>query len=296
MGEMYVFSASALLALSTVFAHYLSKGINPLILVFYSFLITFVLFNFLGASRRDKFIILIKNNWQWVLFVNISTTVDWLLIFIALKYVSAALINCFVFGVAPIATLILGIKKYYSKWLFAKDAMICFLITTLLVTLSIIYYHNNFGIISNAYVIFGIILSCISGLATGATVYGCKMLHERGFSAKSVMKSRFIVITIVALILLLHSEITIMIPMSNILNVVLLSFLFIIIPIFLLQKGIEKTTPIVTSIIASLIPVLTYLFQFFEPEFKFDWSESFIILLLSGVVCTITFMKQKTKV
>lgn len=297
MGIFFVFSASILLALSTVFAHYMTKGINPLVIVFYSFLIAFIFFNLVGIKNKS-FFNLIKLNWKWAIFVNITTAIDWLFIFISLKYISAALINCFVFGVAPIATLILEFKSYTSKGLFLKDLIVCFLISILLFILSMIYYHNNINVvnISGNGIKWGIFLSCISGLATGATVYGCKALHSCGFTTNSVMRSRFVIIIIMAMTLLLSDQVNFHLTLSAISNIILLSFIFVIVPTFLLQKGIELTIPILTTIITSLIPVLTYLFQFFEPDFIFNWKEVMIISILSIVVFIATFLKQQAKV
>lgn len=78
-------------------------------------------------------------------------------------------------------------------------------------------------------------------------------------------------------------------------DIVLLTFIFVIIPTFLLQKGIERTLPIMTTIITSLIPVLTYLFQFLEPDFTFDLKEIMIIMVLSCVVIISTIHKKLLK-
>lgn len=296
MGEALVLSSSVLLALSTVFAHYLTKGLDPLVIVFYSFLLSFIFFNFTGL-RNKSIISLIKNNWKWVIFVNITTALDWLLIFIALKYISAALINCFVFGLAPIATLLLTYKNYPSRKAFVKDLVICCLISLLLICLSIVYYQNNNGIsnLSATNILWGILFSSISGLATGATIYGCKKLQIVGFSTNSVMRSRFIAIIIMAILLLKFNQASLALDIGTSTDIVLLTFIFVIIPTFLLQKGIERTLPIMTTIITSLIPVLTYLFQFLEPDFIFDLKEIMIITVLSCVVIISTIHKKLLK-
>lgn len=293
MGEVFIFSSSVLLALSTVFAHYLTKGINPLVIVLYTFSIAFILFNLIELKNKS-FLLLIKANWRWVIFVNITTALDWLLIFVALKYISAALINCFVFGLAPVVTLLLTLKTYTSKRLFLKDLITCILISLLLISLSIVYYQNNSSnsSFSKMDIFLGIFLSCISGIATGATVYGCKMLHSLRFSTNLVMRSRFLIIIIMALVILTVNHVNLYLSISSITNIILLSFLFVVFPTFLLQKGIEHTLPVVTTIITSLVPVLTYLFQLLEPGFIFRWKELFIIVILSSIVILATFLKQ----
>lgn len=290
MGLVYCFSASIMLAISTVFAHYITKGLNPLVIVLYSFSISFVFFNITGVKDKS-FFKLAKTNWKWVIWINLSTAIDWLLIFISLEYISAALINCFVFGAAPIATLFLSLKSYNRKRVLVKDSITCGLIAMLLVLLSIIYYHNN--TISFETFIYGVILSAISGLATGGTVYGGKQLQIRGFSTNAVMRSRFLATIIMALIMIgYNSNISFSINPIDLLNIVVLSFLFVIIPTFLLQKGIERTVPVMAAIITSLIPALTYIFQIFEPGFTFYWQEMIVILALSFVVFIAAFIKQ----
>ncbi|RTL00627.1 MAG: hypothetical protein EKK57_06750 [Proteobacteria bacterium] len=294
MGKIFVLSSSILLALSTVFAHYLIKGINPLTMVLYSFSISLVFFNLL-ATKDKTFLSLVKANLGWVIFVNITTALDWLLIFVALRYISASLINCFVFGAAPIAALLLTFKTYTSRKIFFRDLISCILICFLLIILSICYLDTNViapDSIKN--ILWGIFLSSISGLATGATIYGCKKLQLLGFSTISVMRSRFVIIIAIALILILLDNIPLALPFSSIIDIVILSFLFVIIPTFLLQKGIERTLPVVTTIITSLVPVLTYIFQFFEPDFVFSWNEILIISALSIVVILANLFQQKS--
>lgn len=291
MGGIFIFLASILLALSTVLAHHITQGVNPIVIVFYSFSIAFIFFNIIGLKNQTFFNLIIKNL-KFVMFVNISTAIDWLLIFIALKYINAALINCFVFGVAPIATLILDFKSYNTKIKIIQDTAVCVLISILLFALSIIYYQNNNMNITADHIKLGILLSCISGMATGATVYGCKKLQNCGFNTNSVMRSRFVVIIFIALIWIIYKNIDISLSFSAMNNIVLLSFIFIILPTFFLQKGIELTIPVSAAIITSLIPALTYVFQMFEPNSVFELKEMITITILSSVVFIATISKN----
>jgi len=47
----------------------------------------------------------------------------------------------------------------------------------------------------------------------------------------------------------------------------LLATLFIILPSFLLQKGLETTSAVTAVIVSSSIPVITYLFQIIDPRY-----------------------------
>lgn len=290
MGIIYVILASMMLALSTVFAHIMSEGTNTILIAFYSFTFTIVLFFIIGVKSKDDFWELLRSNWFWVLFVNISTTLDWLLIFLALEYISASMINCFVFGLAPVATILLNLGMYKSHKVILQDLFICCCILLLLILLSIHYSHT---VESTYKMLIGILLSCISGLATGATIYGCKKLFEKGFSANSVMKSRFVVMIISTFILLKYLDISFTLSISQSSQIIVLALCFVVIPVFLLQKGIEKVTPILTSIITALVPVMTYLFQLIEPNYVFNLYELFLIILLTIFIVYNTIVRIK---
>jgi drug/metabolite transporter (DMT)-like permease len=45
-----------------------------------------------------------------------------------------------------------------------------------------------------------------------------------------------------------------------------LSLVLIMLPIFLIQKGIERTEPVAASIILALTPIVTFTFQFLDHD------------------------------
>jgi len=269
---------------------------DPLIIVFYTFSIAFILVNLIYINKTKDLYVNIKTNFKYVLLINISTAIDWLLIFIALKFINASLINCFVFGVAPITTLMLSFGKYNSSKIFIKDFIICMLVMFILIGLSMAYYKNHIQSTSNFDLFLGVILSVASGVATGVTAYGSRLLYEKKFTTSMVVKSRYVVIILLTLTIILLKSISIEISLTKLLSLSLLSFLFIIIPAFLLQKGLEKILPVLAVVISSSIPVLTYLFQFIEPSFIIKINELIYVIMLSIVIGSTGIINKIMKV
>ncbi|MCE2706318.1 MAG: hypothetical protein LW807_04505 [Proteobacteria bacterium] len=158
------------------------------------------------------------------------------------------------------------------------------------------YYKNHIQSTSNFDLFLGVILSVASGVATGVTAYGSRLLYEKKFTTSMVVKSRYVVIILLTLTIILLKSISIEISLTKLLSLSLLSFLFIIIPAFLLQKGLEKILPVLAVVISSSIPVLTYLFQFIEPSFIIKINELIYVIMLSIVIGSTGIINKIMKV
>ena len=219
------------------------------------------------VSHAPGLFLKVKENWKIILTVNLSTAIDWILIFISLKYISGSLVNCIVFGVAPLATLLLTLKSYLSKKLIIKDILVTLSICVILLILSFIYYTHTAQPLDKTYLLISISLCTISGFATGVTVITCKMLQRNNFNPLAIIKTRFILLIIASLALIAYFNIDISISYKTLFLTMLLATLFIILPSFLLQKGLETTSAVTAVIVSSSIPVITYLFQIIDPRY-----------------------------
>lgn len=282
-GELYILGSSFFLALSTVITHIFTRESNPVLIVFYSFSIAFLLLFFIRLHHTKLLLQEVAKNWSLVLANNLSTSIDWILIFIALKYTSGSLVNCFVFGIAPIATLLLSIKSYTSKRQLIKDALTSSIICLLLFLLSRLYYQQvDYSVKTN--LILGIGLCCLSGVATGITALTCKSLFHRGFSNLDIMKTRYILLIITAYFILIILKIDFTIDLLFLLKMLCLSVIFVLLPAILFQKGIKRISSVSVIIINSFIPAMTYFLQLLDPNYRLDIKELILILLLSMTI------------
>lgn len=280
-GSMYMLSFSFFISISTVITHLLAKNLNPILIAFYTFSFAFLSVNLIQVKNIRVLSRKVIENWKIVLAANVSTAIDWILIFIALKYISGSLVNCFVFGIAPIATFILSIKSYLSKKLLIKDLIITCSICFMLLCLASLYYEHATQPLERNYLTLSIVLCVLSGFATSVTALTCKILYQRNFDALSVMKTRFVLLITSSLIIILVFNIQIYVAYKTLWVIILLALMFNILPSLLLQKGLEKNSAVSAVIISSSIPAMTYFLQLLDPRYSLEPIELALVMLLS---------------
>jgi len=285
VGEFFLFIFSFLIALGTVVAHYLIKQINPVVLLFYTFLFAFVVINLLDIKNIKQLKQEAIQHWALVVKVNMAVAVAWLLGFFALKYLSGATVNSLTYGFAPIAAFILTASTYDIKKKRIQDGVFCFIILIILTLIATRYYLLSQEKVEKYHLIIAIFFAAVGGLAAGFIAHYCKQLYKCGFSTLAVIKIRYFVLIIVSMIFLFSLHLHFALRLSVYLKIVLLSFFFILVPAYFAQKGIEKTTPVVATIIAALIPVLTFLVQLFTPHYRFSIIDFILMLALSVSIC-----------
>jgi hypothetical protein len=64
-------------------------------------------------------------------------------------------------------------------------------------------------------------------------------------------------------------------------------------PLYLLQKALKTLNPLYASIIITVIPILTYLFQILTGYYSFSNSKFGITILLTIFLIILTYLKRK---
>lgn len=294
LGKIYVFLGCALLALSTIISHRLiQQNVHPLLVAFYAFIFSLSILIFIKHDAKDSLYNKISLHWQPALILNISTAVDWIIMFIALQYINASLLNCFIFGVSPLATLFLSIRSYTNRSHFVRDLILTLLIGFILLMLANIYYQQVGAGLSRTQLLLGVFLGTLSGIATAITVLSCKALSEHGFSPLLVLKSRYVLLIISAYIMLLVLGIHFAMPPHLLFVCLLLAIFYVVLPALLVQKGLETTSSVAVVILCASIPAMTYCMQLFDSHYHFDLHEFTFILLLCILICIATLTKGK---
>lgn len=291
MGESCILLCCIFLSFSTLLSHHLVNNFNPILITFYSFTFAFIFIQLIWLKKENLSVNKLLKGWKMLLLLNFSTAIDWILMFIALKYISGSIVNCFIFGVAPLATLLISLKSYSSRKYLFKDLIVTLLITLILFSLATLYYHAIDPNFPKEKILLGILLSTISGIATALTVICSKKLYQQGLTSLVIMKIRYILLLLFCFGIILYFKLPLYISFNQASYLLLLALFFVVLPAFLFQKGIEKSSPVSVVIISSLTPLITYFMQLFEPQASFNIKEFCLILSLTLLICIATVMK-----
>lgn len=277
-GNIYIFLTAICLAFSTAYAHILVQNINPIVLALYSFSLTTLIllsvriFYFGGICQLA---IAVKNNYKNFLMVNLTSAADWLLFLIALKYMNGALVNAIIFGITPLVTLTLSKNNPKIQYLFCS---------IILLLLFIIGWNDlHIENINKNYFMIAVALSICAGIAVAGTTIFLKRLSNYGVAVLDVILMRYLAIIMISAAVILLRHYPIVLTVSDITKMTCISFLFVLLPAYFIQKGIAHVSAFSATLMSASIPALTYLVSIFM-TLSFHWLQLFAIVCLSAVL------------
>ncbi|TQI82189.1 EamA-like transporter family protein [Serratia fonticola] len=290
-GVFFVLSFVFLASAKEVYIGHAVQGIPPYLLVIYCFVPISILFFliYLWKSGFDDFILETKKNIKDVVAVNISTSVSWIASFYALKYIEPSIENAINTGIGPVITFIAAFSinniSHYNKREVISSIGISFAIIIMIA----ISLSGKSGVENHSHIdtVYGVLFCFLTGLGiVGNTIFS-KRLSKSGCSTSFVLTTRFYLMLIVSFFMLFYTTTNIE-PLhllkENLAGVIVLTFFGIMLPLFLLQKGIERIEPMTISLLIVLGPILTYTLQFFDDRLSLSYYTLMAILFVVGFV------------
>ncbi|MDB5118627.1 MAG: hypothetical protein JWQ79_4119 [Mucilaginibacter sp.] len=220
---------------------------------------------------------------KYLALLNVVTLGNWVGLYYALKYLNAPAVSALYAGVIPFATIVANrVLRSNSPiprcdYWGAGSLIVCSLIWL------VINYREIIG--SHAYV--GVICVVVSSLTIAFTTVVSKKLSEFNASTMSVMSNRFYLLIVCAMFTSSPLDEVGLLAVSEYKALLFVGVAGTVLSLWLLQKGIEKTDPVITNIIVSTTPVVTFaIYPLFFPGQIVNVSTGFISLLavLIGVV------------
>lgn len=278
-------------ALSLVLVGCYECHFNPLKLAFYNFLFSAVYFGLIAGCNSGQFKALVINNKVLCLAINIATVFAWLTLFYALKYIQPAVLMGIAYSVIPITTTVISIRQGIK----GQDCFFAGLLCIVLVGMIHFYLRMSYAITPT--LIDQIYLSLFLGITTGVGTACCVLLMKRlstvGFNTTQVMAVRFYAMFILSAVLMLVLNISFSVNIKELIEIAAITLITIILPLFLFQKGIERTSPVNVAFIMPLQPVITYGLQMIENRLHLSYELLVYILLLSSIIILSAFIKMR---
>ncbi len=274
----------------------LVQKIDPFFLNSFCFILVtlaFYLKIFFKAKHRFSFSASLRKNASNFIFLNISTMLFWTSSFFGLQYLEPSIGHSISTAIGPIITMFWLYVKEKQRLQFS-EVTIAFFILGIILYMSIISLLGKTGIghISLHNVLYGIIAFFVAGGSiVGNTIFS-KKLGKANVPADFVLAGRFYLLILVSfsLFLFTNAEFQFNIIIEEFPRVILLTFFGIAIPLFILQKGIEKTDPLSTSYIILIGPIFTYIFQIFDSRLV---PSSTSLLSISLVIVLVLYLVKK---
>lgn len=283
---IYSFFYVLVFSVALVLIQKLDVSIPPLFSLLITASIATLYFNIINRYHLKKiYIHCLENKKQWFLVMFI-VLVMWGTTMIGPGQIGASLFNFIYFAwLGMIGFMILSLQNWHqNKINFYFGLVLLFLV------LINIYFELRSSISYST--ICGITMALIGG--TSSFIYFKKsqaLARSAQLSATQVLAVRFYMSIIVLFMILPNTHMANYFTLINFMNLIVLAFLSLIIPLYFSQKALEKITSEQHAIINSLCPIMTGILQ--EIVFNDIKNEQLVIYLLyTAAIITFYFVKK----
>jgi drug/metabolite transporter (DMT)-like permease len=273
MGFILVCAYVILGAIQDVYLAWMFQYRNPTTVAFFTFSIGAIIFGFAAHKVQNQ-----KNETKLSLFtplflLNLVTAINWISFFFALKYTEPTIVGAIAFALIPaFSTIILPIFRPAKK-ISKIEFISAFGVALGLAFLIYAALAQKSGLIKSATETawVGILLSVVASIGMTFSTLISKNLSELGLKPITILSKRFFAIIMVTGIqLFIFEKGRLQLDHGFYLQLVCISLATIVIPQYLIQKGIQLLEPMKVGILLSFTPVITFAFEFFDSRLVFS--------------------------
>ncbi|MGE7944815.1 DMT family transporter [Lysinibacillus xylanilyticus] len=286
VGIYALLGSAVLTSVSQVFYANQVQAVHPFLFTGISFFITALYFQIFASKQKTK--VNWKEDKKALLKLNIASAITFMCFYFALKYVEPAIVSSLEMGIAPLFILILMVlqRKTISlkKWMISIGTLTaCFILIGAVIS-------GKSGIASqiSSEMFIGIIASILCGIGAVYCSEYSRELSDRGWTSSMILSKRYVAIILISFIF--TYDLIILYFVENIIWILIVTFGGVLIPNYLLQKGIQYTNTFLVMMSLSFIPVFTFLFQLFDMRIQFSFVTAIGVSLL--FICGISSLRD----
>jgi drug/metabolite transporter (DMT)-like permease len=255
-----------------------------------------VFFNAIQLADRAAYARAFADNLADILWLNLFTAAGWASFFAALKFLEAAVAESFVVAVDPLATLFLARALREQSPVLRSElaASWAMLGAAAFLGVGVWYGHSSVGVLGAADATFGIVSVLVCGIANGGITVMSKRLADRKVTASQVMASRFFLLLAGCLALVLIRGQALGALADHTGGVALVAVLGVIVPMFVLQKAIERAEPMTVVLVGSIVPVVAFALQQLDSRLTFSWMSFAGVTAIFAIVIGGTYWRIRT--
>lgn len=272
LGTAYVVANLVLAQANAVYIGDLLQSLHPFTVLFWSFLATSMFFLVRLAVAQGAGVLAIRRRYAAPLLVlNLASAFNWIGYYVGLRFVEPAIVSAILSSGMPLGTIVLErlVRQRRLPGAAYGAAAGIFFGTVLLVWASLSGL-SGLKTVSFADTLVGLAGAAAGGASLAITIVASKQLGDRGWTASHIMAHRFyLLIAVTGVLAFTGPGLTVGTP-SEAGYLAVAAVLGTTVPLWLLQRGILLSEPFTVSVLLSLAPVLTYLFQGFDD--RLEWS------------------------
>lgn len=193
--------------------------------------------------------------------------------YFALKFIEPAIVSSLEMGLGPLFVIFLALTQRQfignSQWGIALGT----LLACLLLVISIFNGYSGVQMNLDTNAILGVIASMVCGLGAVLCTSYSKQLSVGGWTSSMILSHRFYGIVLLSFIF--TYDILLDYFFENIQWIIIVTVAGVLIPMYLLQKGIQYCETFLVMMSLCFVPVFTFFFQLFDS--RLSWSTTTLI-------------------
>lgn len=280
-----------------VFVGHMTQILNPMLLGFYCFLSTTLLFGLLKLSTdRHRLKQKVRAHFNSVILLNLSVVMTWAGLFYALKFLEPAVVGVLSVALGPALTIVIGLFIGNIK-ATNSDKLISVLVLFVVLIMLVNSFLGHSGVTGKSVLERLLGISSILICAIGSVSYTLvsKSLSNKGWFSTELLAVRNILMILVSYSIIYTNHISLFVGHSFVAPIILLVVFGHLIPIYLFQKAVTMISALQISIVLLSLPVFTLLLQYFDARVSFSLPtliSTAIILILMSTSLTIKFYQK----
>jgi len=265
LGYIAVYGWCFITAFSMLLTSEVSQRLSPFIVCFFTFSLATLVFLFLNYYTSN-----LSTLWQRiqnkgmassVLGINVSTFISWGLMIYPLTYLQPTLVATLILGINPIATAI--ITRFYLKKTSPRKLVgnsLALFVIIIFLTYKVLHGENSIPGSNDMQIISSLICCYFSGFATSVNNIFSKKIMANDFGVRDVLCLRFYMTIIISGIIGFSTH-HVIYNQDLLFSIILTTFVFVVIPLMLLQFALKKLDPLRVAIISPSMPVMVIILQ-----------------------------------
>ncbi|BEL87543.1 MULTISPECIES: hypothetical protein [Serratia] len=280
-GPTYILGYCILGAAIDVFLSGLLQSIDLFVLLFWTFTLTWLGFFVISVLFFPVKLRACLNAWKLILLLNISTLGAWVGLFVGLKWTEPSILVAMLFGLSPIISVFIEIYNRNSVGVknIVISVMLAFIVAVLMILAVKGQRFNPFD--SNTLFVLALGLVClVTSTCMAVGTYIAKSLSKQAFNAVNIQSFRFPLLIGVCALMLPSEGVLATTQSSFWMYLPIIVILGNILPLWMLQKGIELTSALTTNIIVNVSPCITLLLEVFDPSIAYSHMKLAVLVML----------------
>ncbi|MDE1244037.1 DMT family transporter [Vibrio aestuarianus] len=286
VGALFVLAFLLMANANAVLSGWLLQTLHPFTLLFWSFLATSVFFLLrLRFTQSSKDTRISRDSLMPLLLLNIASSLSWIGYYYALRYIEPAIVSALMGGIGPLFVVLSGLVLFRVISLRQVITSTGIIIGATVLAWASVSEQSAVQNVSQTHIVVGLVAALIGGFGQVLTTLSTKRLANKNWDASRLMAHRFYLLIAVSGFAAFNGPGLMVETIPDLFGLLVVGIFGVLVPLWLLQKGIIHSSPFTVSVLLALGPLMTLCFQGFDSRLSLSlWSVIGCVIIMVSTV------------